>query len=192
MPRSNEKKKSRFSKINMAILVVTFVAGVLFEVKSALEKEEMVSEKFRLAFSITNGVLVHIATLLEACQMVMKNTKNRMKLKLNVDDEGKLELDMSSGDDDDEDEDSVIERIKEISVQPPSSRPSLMMRSSFDNSISNESHVQFTGNSIQLIKPTIKLVAPPSPRSHLADHVDMFAESLQNSENDEIPSCSNI
>lgn len=158
-----ERKKS-FSWINLAILVVTFVGGVLMEIRGALDKESRLDENARIAFSIINGVIVHLATTLEACQMIVKGTKNHMKLKLNVDDEGKIEVEVTG--------DSENGEVREITVPPlaNSNRPSILVReSSIETS---DSHMNISGNTIKFVRPTIQLQIPPSPRSKLGEVVN--------------------
>lgn len=136
------------------------------EIRGALDDESKLTSDARIAFSIINGIIVHIATTLEACQMIMKSTKQRMKLKLNVDDDGKLEVEVTDGDDDSEASDDV----REITVPPlHSARPSLMMRESSIES--SESHININGNTIRVVRPTIQLQIPPSPRSKLGEVV---------------------
>lgn len=161
---SKEERKKSFSWINLAILVVTFVGGVLMEIRGALDKESRLDGNARIAFSIVNGVIVHLATTLEACQMIVKGTKNRMKLKLNVDEEGKIEVDVT--------EDSESGEVREITVPPlaNSARPSMLVReSSIETS---ESHMNISGNTIKFVRPTIQLQIPPSPRSKLGEVVN--------------------
>lgn len=61
------------------------------EIRSVFEDEGKLTSNLRIVFSIINGVIIHLATTLEACQMMVKGVKNR-RLVVTTNENGEIQV----------------------------------------------------------------------------------------------------
>ena len=61
------------------------------EIRSVFEDEGKLTSNLRIVFSIINGVIIHLATTLEACQMMVKGVKNK-RLVVTTNENGEIQV----------------------------------------------------------------------------------------------------